>query len=99
MGGTSALLFRELDCSRIGFNRVSTHADAAVNATNYALSNFDGGQVWKHNMKFHLFIFTLLLAVMAALAFRVPPQQPPPGGWKKFPTFPGQGPFNPKIGK
>uniref|UniRef100_A0A348G6C5 Abaecin n=1 Tax=Odontomachus monticola TaxID=613454 RepID=A0A348G6C5_ODOMO len=49
-------------------------------------------------MKFHLFIFTLLLAAMAALAFRVPPPRSPPGGWKG-PNFPGQGPFNPKFGK
>lgn len=46
-------------------------------------------------MKFHLFIFTLLLVAMAVLAYQ-PPIRRPPGGWKPFPTFPGQGSFNPK---
>lgn len=27
----------------------------------------------------------------------IPVQRPPSGGWKPFPTFPGQGPFNPRI--
>ncbi|KYM77085.1 Abaecin [Trachymyrmex septentrionalis] len=48
-------------------------------------------------MKFHLFIFTLLLAVMTVFAYQSPVRKPPPGGWKPFPTFPGQGPYNPKI--
>ncbi|TGZ56531.1 abaecin-like [Temnothorax curvispinosus] len=48
-------------------------------------------------MKFYLFIFALLLAVMAILGYVPPVRRQPPGGWKPFPTFPGQGPYNPKI--
>ncbi|KAL0110300.1 hypothetical protein PUN28_013744 [Cardiocondyla obscurior] len=51
----------------------------------------------KRNMKLHLFIFTLLLAAIVVLAYQPPVRKPPPGGWKPFPTFPGHGPFNPKI--
>lgn len=50
----------------------------------------------QRNMKCFLFIFTLLLAAMAVFAYQPPVRQPPPG-WKPFPTFPGQGPYNPKI--
>ncbi|XP_025074443.1 abaecin-like [Pogonomyrmex barbatus] len=48
-------------------------------------------------MRLHLFIFALLLTVMAAFAYKSTVRSPPPGGWKPFPTFPGQGPYNPKI--
>lgn len=51
----------------------------------------------ERNMRFHLFIFTLLLAAMAVLAYQPPVRKPSPGGWKPYPTFPGQGPYNPKI--
>ncbi|KYM99866.1 hypothetical protein ALC62_09486 [Cyphomyrmex costatus] len=54
-------------------------------------------------MKFYLFIFTILLAVMAAFTYQSPVTKSPPGRWKPFPTlptfptFPGQGPYNPRI--
>ncbi|EZA47299.1 Abaecin [Ooceraea biroi] len=48
-------------------------------------------------MKFYLFIVTLFLAAMAVFTYQPPVQRPPPGSWKPFPTFPGQGPFNPRI--
>nr|ACH90410.1 abaecin [Apis cerana cerana]ACH90418.1 abaecin [Apis cerana cerana]ACH90420.1 abaecin [Apis cerana cerana] len=46
-------------------------------------------------MKVVIFIFALLATICAAFAYVPLPNIPP--GRRPFPTFPGQGPFNPKI--
>ncbi|KAK1128096.1 hypothetical protein K0M31_003581 [Melipona bicolor] len=47
-------------------------------------------------MKIVTFIFVLLATICAIFAIYVPPNNIPPGR-RPFPSFPGQGPFNPKI--
>ncbi|XP_033205111.2 abaecin [Bombus vancouverensis nearcticus] len=49
-----------------------------------------------YKMKAVMFIFIMLATVCAILAF-VPYNPPRPGQSKPFPSFPGHGPFNPKI--
>ncbi|CAD1479620.1 unnamed protein product, partial [Heterotrigona itama] len=49
-----------------------------------------------NKMKTVTFIFVLLAAVCAIFAY-VPPNYVPSPGRRPFPTFPGHGPFNPKI--
>ncbi|XP_017790090.1 PREDICTED: abaecin-like [Habropoda laboriosa] len=46
-------------------------------------------------MKVATCIFILLAAICAVFAYRSPVQRPGPA---TFPTFPGQGTFNPKVG-
>ncbi|XP_076686497.1 abaecin [Andrena cerasifolii] len=46
-------------------------------------------------MKMGMFIVTLLAIVCTAFAYIAPVQRPRLGS--SFPTFPGHGPFNPKI--
>ncbi|XP_043604743.1 uncharacterized protein LOC122577483 [Bombus pyrosoma] len=49
-----------------------------------------------YKMKAVMFIFVMLATICAILAF-VPYNPPRPGQSKPFPSFPGHGPFNPKI--
>ncbi|KOX74422.1 Abaecin [Melipona quadrifasciata] len=48
-------------------------------------------------MKVVTFIFVLLATICAIFAIYVPSSNIPPQRRRPFPTFPGQGPFNPKI--
>ncbi|XP_043524279.1 abaecin-like [Frieseomelitta varia] len=47
-------------------------------------------------MKVTTFIFVLFATICAIFAY-VPPKYVPPLQRHPFPTFPGHGPFNPKI--
>lgn len=50
----------------------------------------------EYEMKVVIFIFALLATICAAFAYVPLPNVPQPGR-RPIPTFPGQGPFNPKI--
>ena len=48
-------------------------------------------------MKFLAALMLLVAAVMVAVDAYVPPVQKPHPNQRPFPSFPGQGPFNPKL--
>ena len=48
-------------------------------------------------MKFLAALLLLVAAVMVAVDAYVPPVQRPFPNHRPFPSFPGQGPFNPKL--
>ncbi|KAK2585133.1 hypothetical protein KPH14_008640 [Odynerus spinipes] len=47
-------------------------------------------------MRFTLLIVTMLMAIMSVMSYRAPVRRPRPGH-VPVPTFPGAGPYNPKI--